>query len=194
MPVVTVSRQFGSGGDEVAVEVARRLRLQIVGREIINQAALLAGAPEIALAEIDDLGLLDIKPSQADSRRYAEMITQIIRERAAEGQVLFLGRGAQTILADWPGVLRVRVMAPLEVRIEHVQKQNGLPHHIAAALVEARDQARASYVEKYFGQEPNDPAFYDLVLNLARLSITAAAELVGQAVKYMRNMASEALP
>ena len=72
MPVVTLSREMGSGGNDIAQAVAGRLGLRLVGREIINQAAIQAGVPEVALAEIDELGLLGMRPSAAALRIYRE--------------------------------------------------------------------------------------------------------------------------
>ena len=63
MSVITISRQLGSLGDEVARAVSAKLDYRMIGRDLINQAALRAHVPEVALSEIDDLGLLDLDPS-----------------------------------------------------------------------------------------------------------------------------------
>jgi cytidylate kinase len=177
MPVITLSRQIGSGGDEIAVAVAERLHLRLVGREIINRAACQAGVPQVALAELDELGLLGIKPRKEDLTVYCETVGRLIREWAAQ-DVLFLGRGSQVVLADWPGVFRVRVVAPLAMRVASVQAGSGIPADIATALVEARDKARAGYVYRYYGVQANDPTLYDMVLNMAHLTVAGAVELV----------------
>ncbi len=112
MPVITLSREMGSRGDEIAQAVAGRLKLRVVGRELINRAAKEAGAPEIALAEIDELGLLGVKPGPASLRLYRQKVAEVIESLAAEGDVLLVGRGGQVVLADRPGVLHVRTTAP----------------------------------------------------------------------------------
>ena len=117
MPVITLSRQLGSGGDEIAAAVAERLGLRLVGFELINRAAREAGAPEVALAAIDELGLLGIRPGRAAIRAYREKIFAVVGELAAEGKLLLVGRGGQVILAGRPGVLHVRVIAPREQRV-----------------------------------------------------------------------------
>ena len=121
MAVITLSREMGSRGDDIARRVAERLRLRLVGRELITRAAKEAGAPEVALAEIDELGLLGVKPNAAALRLYREKVAAVIHELAAEGDVLVVGRAGQVILADQPGVLRVRVTAPHEMRLAQVQ-------------------------------------------------------------------------
>src|SRR5512136_2215585 len=100
MAVITLSREMGSRGDDVARAVAERLGLRLVGRELINRAAKEAGAPEVALAEIDELGLLGVKPSAAALRLYRDKVAAVIHELAADGDVLLVGRGGQMILAD----------------------------------------------------------------------------------------------
>jgi cytidylate kinase len=178
VPVITLSRQIGSGGDDIAVAVAQRLGLRLVGKEIISQAARQAGVPEVALAELDEFGLLGLKPRKADLLTYRETVTRLVRSWADAGDVLFVGRGTQFILADRPGVLRIRVVAPLEQRSERVQVSCHVPEDIAAALVNARDQARANYVRRHYGAHIDSLDLYDLILNLAQLSVLAAVDLI----------------
>ncbi len=178
MHVITLSRQIGSGGDDIAVAVAARLKLRLIGREMISQAARRAGVPDVALAELDELGLLGLKPRKADLELYRATVNRLVSEWAGAGDVLFLGRGTQIVLAGWPGVLRVRVTAPIELRIARIQGQCRVPHDIAASLLEARDQARAGYVRRHYGANIDAPELYDLIVNLAHLSIPTAVDLV----------------
>lgn len=183
MPVITLSRQMGSQGDQVAQAVAQTLGLRLVDRELINQAARAAGAPEIALAAIDELGLLGIKPSAAALGLYHQKVTEVIIELAEVGDVLLAGRGGQALLAGRPGVLHVRVIAPRAQRIATVQARCGTPAEAAAARVDASDKARAAYLRRYHGLNVDDPALYDLLINMAHLSVAVATELVCQAAR-----------
>jgi len=183
MPVITLSRELGSLGDDVAVAVAQRLGLRLVGRELINRAAQAAGAPEIALAEIDELGLLGVKPSRAAMRLYAEKVADVIRELAAQGDVLLVGRGGQGVLAGRPDVLRVRVIAPRPMRVRLVQERCRVSAEAASARVEATDRARAAYLWRTHRIRPDAPEHYDLVINMAHLSVMAAAEILCAAAR-----------
>src|SRR5512143_2128601 len=98
MAIVTISRQLGSLGSEVARLVAERLGYRLVWRELINQAARRSGAPEAALAAIDDLGLLDICPSPQACQAYRDALKQVIEELALEGNCVILGRAGQVLL------------------------------------------------------------------------------------------------
>ena len=178
MPVITLSREMGSGGDIVAIAAAERLGLRLVGRALINRAARAAGAPEVALAEIDELGLLGVKPSLAAVRLYAQKVAEVIRELAARGDVLVVGRGGQVVLAGEPGVLRVRVTAPLPMRLQLVQERCHVTQEAAAARIDASDKARAAYLRRAHGVRWDAPGLYDLVLYMAQLSVSAAADVI----------------
>jgi cytidylate kinase len=178
MPVITLSREMGSCGDDVAVAVAERMRLRLAGRELINRAAREAGAPEIALAEIDELGLLGVKPSPAARRLYGDKVAEVIRELADTGQVLLVGRGSQVVLAGRADVLHVRIIAPQAQRIAVVQQRCGVSHEVAAARIAASDRVRAAYLRRHHGVHWDHPALYDVVLNLGHLSIATAVDLI----------------
>ena len=178
MPIITLSREMGSRGDDIALAVAERLGLRLVGREMINRAARAAGAPEVALAEIDELGLLGVKPSSIALRLYHEKVTAVIEELAAEKNVLLVGRGGQMALAGRPGVLHVRVIAPHARRVATVQARCGISVAAAAARIAASDRARAGYLHRDYGVKWDDPALYDLVLNMAQMDVAVAADVV----------------
>jgi cytidylate kinase len=178
MPVITLSREMGSRGDDVAMAVAEQLGLRLVGRELINRAARAAGAPEVALAEIDELGLLAVKPSPAAVRLYSQKVAEVIHELADRGDLLVVGRGGQVVLAGEPGVLHVRVIAPRSMRLQVVQERCRVPAEAAAARIEASDKARAAYLRRAHGVRGDSAALYDLVLNMAHLGVSAAADVI----------------
>jgi len=178
MPVITLSREMGSHGDTIALAVAERLKLKLAGRELINRAAREAGAPEVALAEIDELGLLGVKPGPAALQLYREKVTEAILMLARQGNVLLVGRSGQIVLADWPDVLRVRVLAPRETRIRLVQERCHVTPEIAAARIDASDKARADFLKRHYGVYWEDPQLYDLVLNMVHLDVLTAVDLI----------------
>ncbi|PKO23622.1 MAG: hypothetical protein CVU38_03295 [Chloroflexi bacterium HGW-Chloroflexi-1] len=192
MPIITLSRELGSGGDDIAIAVAERLGLHLVGREVINRAARQAGVPEVALAEIDELGLLGVKPSAEALRLYRETVAQVIHELADAGNLLLVGRGGQIALAGRPGVLHVRVIAPRAQRVAQAQARCNLPEEVAAARVDASDRARAGYLRRHYNTRGDDPALYDLVLNTAHLSVATAVDLLCLAAGRMAKPQVEA--
>jgi cytidylate kinase len=178
MAVITLSREMGSRGDDVARTVAERLGLRLVGRELINRAAKEAGAPEVALAEIDELGLLGVKPSAAALRLYREKVTAVIHELAAAGDVLLIGRGGQVVLADRADVLHVRIIAPRAMRLALVQARCRVSAEVAGARIDASDAARTGFLKRHFGVRGDEAHLYDLVINMAHVDAPAAVDLV----------------
>ncbi len=185
MTIITLSRELGSRGDDVALAVAERLGLRLVGREIINRAAQDAGAGEVALAELDELGLLGLKPSAASLKRYREKVVEIIEAQAAEGNVLLVGRGAQIVLAQQRAVLHVRITAPIEIRCACVEQRCKVTAEVASARVAASDAARAAYHKRHFSVRWEDESLYDMILNMTRLTVaTATATICAAAVAH----------
>jgi cytidylate kinase len=182
---ITISRQVGSLGTEVATVAGQRLGYRVVWRDVINQAALQAGMPEVALAMIDELGLLGLRPPANQTRAYHEAVRRVIEGLAQAGNVIIIGRASQVILRDWPDVLHVRIVAPAIVRAVRVAQEQSISLEAAHAQIEASDRSRRSYLQRYYHVHWHDPDLYDLTINSARLSPTAAADLICQAVQHL---------
>jgi cytidylate kinase len=178
MAAITISRQLGSQGDAIAHAVAHSLGYRVVYRQLINQAAQRAGAPEMALAVLDVLGLLDLHPSAQEAQAYQQALRQVLAEWAAQGQVVILGRAGCVLLKERPDVLHVRIVAPFYQRIEQIAQHQAISQQAAQAQVEASDQARRAYVQQYHQVDWDDPQLYDLILNTGRLTVDSAATLI----------------
>jgi cytidylate kinase len=145
---------------------------------VINQAASEAGAPEMALAVIDVLGLLDIRPSAQEERAYQQAVQHVIETLAEQGNVIIIGRAGCVLLQDRRNVLHVRVVAPMSQRIERIVQVQAIPPEAAQAQIEASDRARRAYVDHYYHVDWDDPRLYDLVINMGKLTVAGAAELI----------------
>ncbi len=184
MTTITVSRQMGSLGTEVARQAADRLGYRMVCRELIDQAARQSGVPEVALATIDELGLLGLRPSPKARQAYLQAVRQVVETLAAEGNVVIVGRASQVILHNRPDVLCVRVIAPIAIRTERIAQRHGISPESAQAQIEASDRYRRNYLRRFYHDRLDDAELYDMILNTGRLSPEAAAELVCQALTY----------
>jgi cytidylate kinase len=187
MTVITISRQLGSLGTTLGRQVATRLEYRLVHRELINQAAQLAGAPDMALATIDELGLLGIEPNEKQQGAYLEAIQTVIENLAKRGNVIIVGRAGQAILQDFPSVLHLRVVAPLETRVQRIVKVHGISPQAAKAQIEDSDRFRASYLERFYNICWDDPSLYHLVINTGHISLETSAEVVCTAVRKAPN-------
>jgi cytidylate kinase len=186
MNVVTISRQLGSLGFEIAQSLAEQLGYRLVWRELINQAAIRAGAPEVALAMIDELNLLGICPSPEKCQAYFEAVEKVLHELADQGEVVIVGRGGQLVLRGHPQVLHVRIVAPLEVRVDRVAASKSVSPKAALAQIKASDRTRRLYFQKFYQADWDEPTLYDLILNTGRIPPDAAVEMIRQALSLPR--------
>jgi cytidylate kinase len=176
--ILTVSRQMGSLGSQVAQETAHRLGWRLIWRELINQAALRAGVPEVALATIDEIGLFGIHPSRADLLAYHRAVRQVMLEMTQQGDAVIVGRAGQVILQDELGAMHARIIAPRPLRVKRVAEDKHISHEQAAGLVERSDRARTDYLRRYYQVDVDDPCLYDLILNTEHLDVPSAARVV----------------
>ncbi len=183
MAVITISRQMGSLGSKVAVEIGRCLNYRVVWREVINEAASRAGVPEVALATIDELDLLGLRPSVEARKAYHDAVGEIMEELAGAGNVVIVGRAGQVILRGRPGVLHVRVYAPLELRVERIAQRHNLSPETARAQVLTSDQSRTRYLKKYYQSRWDDPDLYDLMINTEHLDAENTAWVICKALE-----------
>jgi cytidylate kinase len=96
--------------------------------------------------------------------------------------VIIVGRGSQVILKDLPDVLHVRIIAPLERRIERWMERNNISHEEAKKITLERDRKHVHFVETYFDEDINNPDLYDLIINTDKLTLDCAADLIIDAV------------
>lgn len=181
--VITLSRQMGSGGTEIATEVAERLGLQYVDRQIIFRAAKQAGLPEAALAEVDEFGILPPMLSAKDRRAFITTVESVIRDFAQRDNVIIVGRGGQVVLNEWPASLHLQIIAPLDLRVDRLVKKANLDREAALNRLMASDKARTSYLRRNYHVDWLDSRLYDLVINTGKISDHDAVELVVLAAK-----------
>ena len=112
---------------------------------------------------------------------YIEAIESAMKEMAADGDVVFIGRGGHVILKDMPNVLRVGVVASLEDRVKTLMAREAIDSDEAIVALEQRDQARKYFFKKYFElDEPDNPNLFHFTINSSEISTNYAAEMVIQ--------------
>ena len=181
--VVTLSRQLGSGGDEVATQLAQRLGWRWMDRDIIERAARASGAPEAALAALDELNLLDLRPSAKARKSHRRSVERVVREAAEEGRVIIIGRAGHIILRDHPSAIHVKVVSPPETRVQRVMADGGIDESAALNRIVASDQSRATYIRQEYGADWLNPLHYDLIVNVRGNETAWAADLILAAVQ-----------
>ncbi len=189
MAVITISRQLGSGGSDVARLVAGELGYRLLDRELIDTAAEQAGvSPDVARC-LDEQAhgwaygltyslLLGFQGHPVSEESYRIQVSRLIREAAAADDVVIVGRGGQAVLAGRPNVCHVHVVAPLADRIARVVTTRAVGPDDARRLIHDSDECRRRYVHGINQRDWNDATLYDLILNTHLLSFEVAAQLV----------------
>src|SRR2546427_3849826 len=197
MRAITISREYGSGGGEIASRLARRLGWDLIDHAIVERTALEMGTSTQEAEAHDEYiegtvsrvlnnmlylypGSMVSAPPEAflSDEDYRSAMNRIVRAAAARGHVVIVGRASQVILAELRDVLHVRVIAPFEKRVVYVMQREGVDHHSAASRIHRKDHERASYLEREYHHHPDDAHLYDLVLNTSLLDLESAVDII----------------
>lgn len=178
MPIITISRGTGSGGQLLAEQVAQRLGFDIVSREEVVHEAAHFGASEEQLHEA-----LLRPPSLWDRfhrerHRYLAFVQAALCERVQNGRAVYHGNAGHLLLPGVAHVVRVRLIAPLDFRIRMVQERSGMTETEARDYVHDVDRQREKWTRFLYGVDWLNPALYDVCVNLGTLEVTDAVELV----------------
>jgi cytidylate kinase len=185
IPVITVSSEPGSGGTIIAQEIAKRLDFDYFNRDIVEG---IAESAEIRSSVIDTIekerlsGIEDfiaslIKDQYLYPGIYLEHLLKVISTIGKHGQAVIVGRGANFILPP-DEKFSVRVVAPLEVRIQNVTGWHNVSIEKAKQRVIQRESKRRAFIRQSFNADISDPNNYDLIINTNRMGIESAAEAV----------------
>ncbi len=200
MPLITVSRQFGSGGSEVAERIARALDWQLYDNAVVDEVARRLGMPpeEVSareervpslperIASAMALGMPEVMPTVADlamqpsEERIVEMTKRVIEEAVQAGPAVLVGRGAQCMLAARADALHVFCYAPTEALASYAVTNLGIARVDAARVVAERNHHREQYVKQHWKRDWRDFANYHVCVNTAWLGLDGAAELIVQ--------------
>ncbi len=183
---LTVARDQGSLGNEIAEELSRRLGWHLFDKEIVAHIAhnshvrvnLVRQLDEKAQGLIEDMISRILRmPENASFGReeYHEALLRTLGCLAAHGSAVLLGRGANFALRDQPGGVNVRVTASNEVRLARLVKGWKTTREDARRRMHADDEERRNFIRRYYRREFDDFRFYDVLLNTDRVSVERAA-------------------
>jgi cytidylate kinase len=127
MNVITVSREFGAGGGEVARRLAEALGWELLDRELLHRAAAIEHVPDAELERLDEkaLRMTDRMRLHPPHQRYMHGLTEAARQAAARGKVVLVGRGSRQLLGDMPDVFHLYLVAPLDWRVQRMALREG---------------------------------------------------------------------
>ena len=200
MPIVTISRQYGSGGSEVAERVAKALGWHLYDNAMVDEVARRLGmsTEEVSAREerVPSLperiatamarGVPEVMPTVADlatepsEERIVEVTKRVIEEAVHAGPAVLVGRGAQCMLAARADALHVFCYAPPDALVSYVITNLGVAPGDARRTVDAKNHEREQYVKRYWKRNWRDLTNYHLCVNTAWLGLDGAAEVIVQ--------------
>ncbi len=182
MAIICICRGTKSGGKAVAECLSARLGYPLLGREVAQEAAAALGVPAELLAEkMTDRPSLWSRFSSM-RRAYVVAVQTALAERAMSGNLVYHGLSGGLLLRGVPGVFCLRLIAPMERRIEAVMADSRMDRSAAEEYIRDIDESRVRWVKVMYGEDVMDPALYDLVINLESLSVEGACAVTARAV------------
>lgn len=195
---VTISRQAGCGARAVADKLARYLEersakhgatWKIYDRNLMEEVLedhelprrLAQFLPEDRVSFLEDI-LTDLLQTYPSSQTLLRQSAETILKLASLGNAILIGRGGNLITARLPNMFHVRLVAPLETRVEYSHQTYGMSLAEARKFCLHEDAGRERYLRTYFRADVNDPLQYHLIINTGLVSYDDAARLIGDAM------------
>ncbi len=199
--VITISRQFGTGGHEIGVELARRLGVKLLDKQILNEVASRMHIVEDAVEKIemrnplwrDDFtnfyrtymahaeynGLEQAKTSHELFKAQAD----VIRSIADEESCLIVGRCGFDIFADHPNALKIFIHSSMDSRKRRIAEKYDISEHDAAAMIVDNDYSRELYTKTFTGRDWKDATNYDISLDVRKFGINGAVDFLMKCIE-----------
>lgn len=197
--VITISNRYGCGAIAIAHLVAERLGYEYVDEQlpVVVAKRLMTSADAVESAENAgksvservlralESGTPELRalPLESFDEECLREVQEAVREYAAHGNAVIVGRGANAILGRRPDVLRVFMHAPKDWRVHHIMDGHAVDEKTAASELERIDRARTEYMRVYYGTTWSDPANYDLCIDTSSFGRAGSAAIIVSAVE-----------
>lgn len=187
--IITISRESGSQGYEVAKKLCLETGFDLFHNEILeamietskNSRVLLETLDEKSMNIVDDIVSNFVNEHHLWPDEYSKLLLKILTTIGKHGKAVILGRGANCVLHK-QNVLRVRIVAPMTIRCDHIQKSLGLNRDDAQKHIVSTDTNRNAFVKRYFNSDATSPSNYDFILNTGALSVEKAVQVIKFAI------------
>jgi cytidylate kinase len=184
MAIIVISHEMGAGGPEIGQLLAQRLGYRYVDQELISDAAQRYGLLEEKLSHLDESKPSLFERFDAETRRYITVIQTALYEFAENDNVVLMGRGGQWLLRGIPHAIRVRVMAPFDLRVKRLAKKlagqmgEQTNQRTVVDMVRRDDAEKLGRLRYLYEVDIRDSSLYDIVVNTEKLPTEAAVEVI----------------
>jgi len=183
MSVIVISKGSYSHGNEVATRVAERLGLNCISRDI-----LIGTSKKFNISELRLIRAIEDAPSFLEKytfgrEKYIKYIKAAILNELAKGKIIYHGFAGHFIVPDISHVLKVRINADMKERVAYMMKREKVSKEDAAQMVKKVDEERTKWSLKLYGKDTWDSRLYDLVINIGKVTLEHAVDLICQTVE-----------
>ena len=182
MAVITISRQMGSLGTEIAQDVAGKLNYKYLDREGIEQGLATHGLRGSEVEKYDEKSPPFWANWQNQGRKFFYAMQMVIYEAARKGNVVIVGRGGQILLRGIPGVLHVRIIAPLQDRIQRLVAKGGESEKELSRILKQSDRESGGFIRAFLDADWENSMLYDLTINTRDLSSNLCVDMILHAI------------
>jgi len=183
MSVITISRGSYTHGSEVAKKVAQKLGYECISREILLEITDEYNIPEIKLLRSIRDAPSFLERYTFGREKYINCICTAFLTHVIKDNIVYHGFAGQFFLKDVPHVLKVRIIANINFRIECIQIREGVSKKQAERMVKEVDEERRKWSRKLYGIDTWDSRLYDLVINIEKISVDQAVDMICNTVK-----------
>jgi cytidylate kinase len=184
MSIITISRGTFSGGMMLAEELSSKLGYRCVGREeLVKTTAEKYGVSEEKLRSAILKRPSAFRRFTYEREQYLAYIQAVLCEHARADNMIYHGNAGHFLLKGVPHVLRVRIVAPLELRVKFVMERQQILHHDAVKYIEKVDKERIKWTKFLYGVDWRSPELYDIVFNLETENIHFISTMIEYAVQ-----------
>lgn len=193
MAIITISRGTMSGGVRLAECLAKRLGYPSLSREILVKAAEKLGVSEEALWARMEGRASFWKRLTEERKTYLIAVQSALADACVDGNLVYHGHAGHLLLNDLPNVLRVRVVAPLAMRIREAMNRDGHNYQAARDYIRWKDEQRVRWTKFVYHLDWRDPANYDFVINLKHTNLNTACAMIAAVVQMPAYATTEAV-
>jgi cytidylate kinase len=185
MSVITISREFGCGGDVIARQVAQALSCHFVDQKFVSTILGQYGYVEFDKEYANLPTFWERFDAQREKQRdvMMNMLNRVIRATAHHGNVIILGRSGFEILRDFAEVLHVRLQAPFSIRVKRIMEEQQISAEQAESTVKQNDKVRITFVEEFYRVPWNAIHAFDLVINTGKIAPATAVDWIVDTAK-----------
>lgn len=184
MAVITISREFGSSGTEIAKKVAKALNYRFVDKEIIGEVLKEYGL--IEFHEVYDAAPTIWPQFDAQDKKHVQMLNRTILACAKMDDVMLLGRGGFVMLHEYLNVVNIRIRAPLQQRVKNIMEITNIDDPVEAEdYVKEQEKIHHRFLQNYYDIRWDDLSLFQMVIDTCCIPVDMAAEWIVQAAHML---------